>query len=92
MCNELITILEGGENSSEEWLGQKTSNKIWATTEKSENQNVLLQSILSIGRKNFWQKKSYFLPMAGDDGRCGVAVAVVLRAGRQNNQDCFARK
>ena len=25
--------------------------------------------------------------MADDDGRCGVAVAVVLRAGRQNNQD-----
>ncbi len=25
--------------------------------------------------------------MAGDDGRCWVAVAVVLRAGRQNNQD-----
>jgi hypothetical protein len=24
--------------------------------------------------------------MAGDDGRCGVAVAVVLRAERQNNQ------
>ena len=24
--------------------------------------------------------------MAGDDGRCRVAVAVVLRAGRQNNQ------
>ena len=25
--------------------------------------------------------------MAGDDGRCGVAVAVVLCAGWQNNQD-----
>jgi len=37
------------------------------------------------------QKKSYFLPMAGDDGRCGVAVEVVLRAGRQNNQR-LARK
>ena len=37
------------------------------------------------------QKKSYFLPMAGDDGRCGVAVAVVLRAGRQNNQDFSAK-
>ena len=29
--------------------------------------------------------------MAGDDGRCGVAVAVVLRAGRQNNQDFSAK-
>ena len=28
--------------------------------------------------------------MADDDGRCGVAVAVVLRAGRQNNQDFSA--
>ena len=38
----------------------------------------------------------YFLPMADDDGRCGqpgygVAVAVVLRAGRQNNQDFSAK-
>ena len=31
------------------------------------------------------------LPMADDDGRCGVAVAVVLRAGRQNNQDFSAK-
>ena len=30
--------------------------------------------------------------MAGDDGRCGVAVAVVLRAGRQNNQDFSAKQ
>ena len=30
--------------------------------------------------------------MAGDDGRCGVEVAVVLRAGRQNNQRLAARK
>ena len=29
--------------------------------------------------------------MAGDDGRCGVAVAVVLCAGRQNNQDFSAK-
>ena len=29
--------------------------------------------------------------MAGGDGRCGVAVAVVLRAGRQNNQDFSAK-
>ena len=29
--------------------------------------------------------------MADDDGRCGVAVAVVLRAGRQNNQDFSAK-
>ena len=29
--------------------------------------------------------------MAGDDGRCGVAVEVVLRAGRQNNQDFSAK-
>ena len=29
--------------------------------------------------------------MADDDGRCGMAVAVVLRAGRQNNQDFSAK-
>ena len=29
--------------------------------------------------------------MADDDGRCGVAVAVILRAGRQNNQDFSAK-
>ena len=29
--------------------------------------------------------------MAGDHGRCGVAVAIVLRAGRQNNQDFSAK-
>ena len=29
--------------------------------------------------------------MADDDGRCGVAVAVVLRAGRQKNQDFSAK-
>ena len=29
--------------------------------------------------------------MAGDDGRCGVAVAIVLRAGRLNNQDFSAK-
>ena len=27
----------------------------------------------------------------GDDGQCGVAVALVLRAGRQNNQDFSAK-
>ena len=41
--------------------------------------------------KKMQVKKSYFLPMADDDGRCGVAVAVVLRAGRQKNQDFSAK-
>ena len=55
MCNR-SSKGQGEKILLEDDWGKKLVVEPEATTEKSENQNVLLQSILAIGRKKFLRK------------------------------------